>query len=77
MKTTVTLSLTIEARQRLEELARLSGKYMSTVVEDLLGSVPAVNGAVVGDGGKRMLAVQGLDGVLKVDGSIQLSDQPG
>ena len=66
-----------ETEERIIALSKSTNRTKVGVVRWLLESVPAVNGAVVGDGGKRMLAVQGLDGVLKVDGSIQLSDQPG
>jgi len=69
MKTTVTLSLKLESRQKLEDLSKASGKYMSTVVEEFIDAAPM-------PAGKRMLAVQGLDGVLKVDDSIQLLEKP-
>ena len=66
-----------ETNDRIMQIATHTNRTKVGVIRWLLDSVPAVNGAVVGNGGKRMLAVQGLDGVMKVEASIQLSDQPG
>jgi hypothetical protein len=70
MKTTITLSLDIRSRQKLEDISKASGKYMSTIVEEfiLAAQVPVA----VDPGQKQILAVQGLDGELRVNGDIHL-----
>ena len=64
-----------ETNDRIMQIATHTNRTKVGVIRWLLESVPAVNGpAVVGEG-KRMLAVQGLDGVLRVDDGIQMSDR--